>query len=109
MSDTETELRAALWGAAPTSGDNTPRSPTEDALDGFDRKFMRKSVRFDVPLLNRFALRETAALLAGLARDLDFVSRRNDLTERQVLFDAKRLTWMTQQRILEIKRGTKSL
>jgi len=109
MSDAETELRAALYGCAASTGNGVPRSPAEDALDHYDRKFVRKSVRFDVPLLNKFALRDAAEVLAGLARDLAFVARRNDLNERQILFDAKQMTWIAQQKILVIKRGTKEL
>lgn len=104
---TESELRDALYAAS--RDDHTPRPPAEDALDHWDRRFIRKSVRFDVPLLNRFALREAADVLAGLARDLAFLARRTDLTERSLLFEAKNMTWQAQQKILKIRRGDKEV
>jgi hypothetical protein len=106
MKDAESELRDALFCAPP---DDSYHGPAEDALGAYDRKFIRKGVRIEIPLLNRFNARETAEILKGLAQQIAFITRRDDLTERQVLFDVKQAVWIANQKILERRNGKREV
>lgn len=106
MKDAESELRDALFCAP---ADDSYHGPAEDALGAYDRKFLRKGVRIEIPLLNRLNARQTAEILAGLAQQIAFITRRQDLTELQVLFDVKRAVWMANQKILERRKGKREI
>jgi hypothetical protein len=59
-------------------------------------------LRLDIPLDNSRNLRRYAEKIRGLADQLDFISRRTDLTEYQLLFEARTVMFAVRQHFLEI-------
>lgn len=92
MSDeTESELRGYLC------------SP-ENALQGIDRMMVPKTVRLQIPLLNRFLLRETGHLIAGFGQRLYAITQDNG-SERHILLEAVWHTRDVQRRIADLRKG----
>lgn len=95
MSDeTESELRSYLC------------SP-EDALQGIDRKIVQKRVRLQIPLLNRFLLREVGHLVSGYGQRLYSITQDNG-SERHILLEAVWLTRDVQRRLVDLEKGRNS-
>lgn len=94
MSDAEDEIRG--YFAAP-----------EDALQGIDRKIVQKRVRLQIPLLNRFLLREVGHLISGYGQRLYSITQDNG-SERHILLEAVWLTRDVQRRLVDLEKGRTS-
>lgn len=108
MSNVENELREALWSAPPRH-DDAPCPVSEDALNAYDRKFIRKGTRLEIPMLNRFLLRGVGHVIAGLGQQLVAISHRNELTERACLLEAAYAIRVAQGKILDLRQGRTGL
>lgn len=94
------ELAAAL-GMGPDSGN------TLEAGHHL-RDMIPQYVRVQVPLDSVVKLRIYADLLRGLAMQLDFVSRRGDLSDTQALFLAKGEVRSTNYKMLHLSKSSKA-
>jgi hypothetical protein len=56
-----------------------------DPLEPWRRDVIGNSARIELPLDDRFILRQIAPMMAGLAEHIAFTTRRTDLTEYQIL------------------------
>ena len=61
------------------------RKASED-LTELDRVIIGPAKRIDIPLKDKFVLRQIADLFRGLATVMDFESRRPDRSQREALF-----------------------
>jgi hypothetical protein len=76
--------------------------PGEDVLSPDDRMLIGNSVRINVPLDHSRNLRRYAEFLRGFAMQIDFLSRRTDLSERQILDTVRTHATMTNEKMREI-------
>jgi hypothetical protein len=87
----------------------TPRKHHGDAdvvdaggLTRTQREVLGFVLRLDIPLDNSRNLRRYAEKIRGLADQLDFISRRTDLTEHQLLWEARTAAFAVRQHVREI-------
>lgn len=60
-----------------------------DVLEKWRREIVGTSARIELPLTDRFILRQIAPMLAGLAEHVAFTCRRTDIDEYQILVSVK--------------------
>jgi hypothetical protein len=94
---------------SPTGDEPPPRKFHGDegvidpaGLTRAEREHLGFVLRIDIPLDNSRNLRRYAEHLRGLAEKLDVISRRTDLTEYQLLTEARFAAFMVRKVFLEI-------
>lgn len=90
---------AAKMGYGPDHG---------QANDYHLRDLIKQYARVQVPLDDVYRLRLYADFLRGLAQQLDFISRRQDLSDTQALFLAQGEVRSTGAKILNIAKSSKA-
>lgn len=102
--DVKTAMRFSPEGKEPAPrkhhGDKDAVDPA--GLSKNERMILGFVLRVDIPLDNSRNLRRYAEKIRGLAEQLDFISRRTDLSEYQLLLEAKMAMFTVRQHFLEI-------
>lgn len=58
----------------------------EDPMRDWERELLKSAARIDIPLDSPHLLRKVGPILAGLAAQIDFTSRRTDISEFDILY-----------------------
>ena len=75
-----------------------------DEPDEIGLQIHGETCRLEIPLTSVYNLRRVAALLRGLAEQLDFLSRRDDIPPRSITFQARESARATNYKLRAMRR-----
>jgi hypothetical protein len=75
-----------------------------DGNDAIGRMMVGQWARLEVPLSSVYNLRRVAVLLRDLAEQLDFLSRRDDIPNRMILFQARESAREVNAKLRQMRR-----